>query len=156
MFVPSIGLGEIVFRAVCVYAFLFLLVRFGGKKHVGELAPFDLVVLLILSETVQNALIGDDNSLLGGLASAGVLVLLGRAVGFVSWRHRGAERFFEGVPVILVRHGKVQEEALAREQITRSELMEAIRREGYTNLANIRFAVLENDGSITIGAKREK
>ncbi|GLI95351.1 YetF domain-containing protein [Methylocystis echinoides] len=81
---------------------------------------------------------------------------MGRAVGFVSYRHRGAERFFEGVPVILVRHGKAQEKALAREQITRSELMEAIRREGHTSVANIRFAVLENDGSITVGAKREK
>lgn len=92
----------------------------------------------------------------GSRCIACALVQMGRAVGFVSYRHRGAERFFEGVPVILVRHGKAQEKALAREQITRSELMEAIRREGHTSVANIRFAVLENDGSITVGAKREK
>jgi uncharacterized membrane protein YcaP (DUF421 family) len=155
MFAPSMSPAEIILRAACVYTFLFVLIRFSGKKHVGEMAPFDLVLLLVLSETVQNALIGGDNSLVGGLLSAAALVFMGRAVSYVSWRNRKAERFFEGVPVILVRHGKVRAAALAKEQITRSELMEAVRREGSTSLSNVRFAVLENDGTITIGLDKD-
>lgn len=156
MFTPSLSLAEIIVRAACVYSFLFILIRFGGKKHVGEMAPFDLVLLLVLSETVQNALIGDDKSLVGGLVSAGALVFMSRAVGYVSWRSRAAERFFEGVPVMLVRHGKVREAALAQEKITRAELMEALRREGCTTLSSVRFAILENDGVITVGLDQEK
>ncbi|GLI93375.1 DUF421 domain-containing protein [Methylocystis echinoides] len=151
MFTPSISVVELILRAVCVYAFLFALIRFGGKKHVGEMAPFDFVLLLVLSETVQNALIGEDKSLPGGLVSAAALIFVSRVVGYASWRNGVAARFFEGVPVILVRHGKVREDALAREQITRSELMEALRREGCASLSRVRFAILENDGTITVG-----
>jgi uncharacterized membrane protein YcaP (DUF421 family) len=125
----------------------------GGKKHVGELAPFDLVILLVLSETIQNALIGEDKSLIGGLISAATLVLIGRAVGFVSWRSKKAERFFEGSPKVLIRHGRVCRQTMANERITRSELIESLRREGCTAVTNVRFAVLENNGSITVGLK---
>jgi uncharacterized membrane protein YcaP (DUF421 family) len=151
MLIPSLSVAEILLRAVCVYAFLFLLIRFGGKRHVGEMAPFDLVLLLVLSETVQNALIADDTSLLGGLISAASLVLMSRFMGYMSWRSRRAERIFEGVPVILIRHGKLLEKALAQEQITRSELMEALRRDGCTAFSSVRYAILENDGTITVG-----
>jgi uncharacterized membrane protein YcaP (DUF421 family) len=81
---------------------------------------------------------------------------MSRIVGYVSWRNRAAGRFFEGVPVILVRHGSVREEALAQEQITRSELMEALRREGCTTLSSVRFAILENDGMITVGFDQKR
>jgi uncharacterized membrane protein YcaP (DUF421 family) len=153
MFDLSIGIGEIVLRAAVVYAVLFALLRFGGKKHVGELAPFDLVVLLILSETVQGALVADDKSLVGGLIAAATLIALGHVVGYVSWRSKKLERFFEGTPRVLVRNGRVQRETLANEQVTHSELIEALRREGCTSLKNVRFAVLENDGSITVGMR---
>lgn len=156
MFTPSISVIEFILRAVCVYAFLFALIRFGGKKHVGEMAPFDFVLLLVLSETVQNALIGEDKSLLGGLVSAAALIFASRVVSYASWRNGAAARFFEGVPVILVRHGKVREKALEREQITRSELMEALRREGCASLSRVRFAILENDGTITVGLNTKR
>jgi uncharacterized membrane protein YcaP (DUF421 family) len=155
MFDLSVGVDEIVVRAALVYSFLFLLLRFGGKKHVGEMAPFDLVVLLILSETVQNALIAEDKSVVGGFLSAATLVAISRAVGYVSWRSKKAERFFEGAPKILVRHGEVRKETMAKERITHSELIESLRREGCATLTNVRFAVLENDGSITVGLKNE-
>ena len=83
MFNMSMGVGEHVVRGVAVYVFLFLLLRFVGKKHVGELAPFDLLVLLILSETVQNSLVGDDTSLIGGLISASTLVLCAYGISFL-------------------------------------------------------------------------
>ena len=77
-------------------------------------------------------------------------------VGYVSWRNKKAERLFEGIPKILVRHGRVNREMLAKERVTRSELVEALRRQGHTSLDAVRFAVLENDGSITVGIRVER
>jgi uncharacterized membrane protein YcaP (DUF421 family) len=156
MFVPAIGIGELIVRVVLVYAALFVMLRLIGKKHVGELAPFDLLVLLILSESVQNALIADDKSVTGGLIAAATLFGLSQLVGYVSWRHKGIERVLEGTPRILVRHGRVLDDVLAREQITRSELLEALRREGCASLSRVRYAILENDGGITIGLRAER
>ncbi len=156
MLVPSIGVGELLLRVAVVYAAVFLLLRVVGKKHVGELAPFDLVVLLLLSECVQNALIGDDKSLTGGLLAAAALFSLNHLIGYTAWRSKTAERFLEGTPRFLVRHGRVLKESLAREQITQSELLEALRREGCTSLTNVRYAILENDGAITIGLRARR
>src|SRR5688572_20827776 len=122
MFEMSVSVFELITRAVVIYFALFILLRFIGKKHVGELAPFDLIVLLILSETVSNALSGDDKSLVGGLISAATLIGLVVAVSFVSWRSKKVERFLEGVPKILVRHGTCSHRAMAQEQVTISEL----------------------------------
>jgi uncharacterized membrane protein YcaP (DUF421 family) len=121
-----------------------MLLRFIGKKHVGELSPFDLVVLLIISETVDGSLIGDDRSLTGGLISAATLV------GLVQ------EKFVDGIPRILVRHGEVRDDALKQEQVTRAELLEALRREGCSALTNVRFAILETDGSINVARRSER
>jgi uncharacterized membrane protein YcaP (DUF421 family) len=153
MFAPTVGIGELVLRVAMVYAAIFLLLRVVGKKHVGELAPFDLVVLLLLSECVQNALLGDDKSVIGGIVAASTLFGLNQLVGYVAWRNKEAERVLEGTPRMLVRHGRVLNDVLAREQITHSELLEALRREGCTSLVNVRYAMLENDGSITIGLR---
>jgi uncharacterized membrane protein YcaP (DUF421 family) len=156
MLVPSIGIGELLFRVAVVYAAVFFLMRVVGKKHVGELAPFDLVVLLLLSECVQNALIGDEKSLTGGIIAAAALFSLNHVVGYTAWRNKKAERFLEGKPRFLVRHGRVLDRSLEREQITRSELLEALRREGCTSLANVRFAILENDGAISVGLRARR
>jgi uncharacterized membrane protein YcaP (DUF421 family) len=96
MFQPSIAVPELIFRVALVYAGVFLLLRIVGKRHVGELAPFDLVVLLILSECVQNALIGDDKSVTGGLIAAATLFGINQVVGRISWRNKRAERLLEG------------------------------------------------------------
>jgi uncharacterized membrane protein YcaP (DUF421 family) len=155
MFTLSLGVGELILRALVVYAFVFGLLRIVGKKHVGEMAPFDLVVLLLLSEAVQNALASDEKSLIGGLILAGTLFGLTQLVGYVTWSNKKAERFFEGIPRVLVRNGHVRREVLAEEQMTLSELVEALRREGCTSLTKVRYAVLENDGTITIGLRRQ-
>ena len=150
MFEMSVSAYELIIRAIVIYLALFILMRFIGKKHVGELAPFDFIVLLILSETVSNALSGEDNSLIGGLISATTLILLVQAVSYISWRNKKAERMLEGVPQILVRHGRHRKEIMAQQQVTLSELLEALRRNGCTNIADVRAAVLENDGKISI------
>ena len=140
-----------------VYVFLFTVFRLGGKKHIGEMAPFDFVILLILSESVNGrALIGEEKSVAGGLISAATLIGLVHLAYYFTWRSKKVERIFEGVPKILVRNGQVNKEAMAEEKVTYSELIEALRREGHTSLANIRFAVNENDGTITVGARAER
>jgi uncharacterized membrane protein YcaP (DUF421 family) len=136
-----------------VYAFILFLLRIIGKKHIGEMAPFDLVVLLILSESVQNALVADDKSLIGGLVVAATLFATNQLLGYATWRSKTLARLFEGTPCILVRNGRVCSDVLASEQVTHSELLEALRKEGCTSLVNVRYAVLENDGSITIGLR---
>jgi uncharacterized membrane protein YcaP (DUF421 family) len=138
MFDMSIGVSEHIFRAVVVYVFLFLLLRFVGKKHVGELAPFDLLVLLTLSETVQNAMIGEDKSLIGGLISAGTLIALVQVMGYLSWRSKKIQRLLEGKPTVLVRHGRRHKEMM-RERVSISELTEALRRQ-YAGQAPIRVS----------------
>ena len=146
----SMGWGEHVARATIVYLFLFIALRFIGKKHVGELAPFDLLVLLILSETVQNAMIGTDSSLVGGLISAATLIALAQLMSFMSWKSKRLSRVVEGTPKILVRHGHCYRAELRKQQISISELTEAMRREGCANIADVRVAILENDGKISI------
>lgn len=155
MFDLSVSIPELIVRAAAVYAFLFVLLRFLGKKHVGELAPFDLLVLLILSETVSSALSGGDESLIGGLVSAATLIGLVQAVGYLSWRSRRVEKFVEGTPTVLVRHGSHDRKAMDREQVTLNELLEALRQNGNANIADIRTAILENDGKISF-LMREK
>ena len=105
MFDMSMSVGEHIVRGVLVYVFLFVLLRLVGKKHVGELAPFDLLVLLILSETVQNSLVGDDTSLIGGLISAATLVILAYGISILTFSSKRLERAIEGTPNILIRHG---------------------------------------------------
>jgi uncharacterized membrane protein YcaP (DUF421 family) len=92
----------------------------------------------------------------GGLVSAATLVAIVQIISYVTRQNKEAERLFEGTPKILVRHGHVNKEVMAREQVTRSELIEALRREGHTSLTKIRFAVLENDGSITVGTRLQR
>lgn len=150
MFEMSMGAWEHVVRAAAVYVFLFLALRFIGKKHIGELAPFDLIVLLILSETVQNAMIGEDKSLLGGLISAATLIGMAQAMNWLSWRSKKLSRILEGVPKVVVKHGRRCDDMMRAERISTSELTEAMRREGCANIANVRIAMLENDGKISI------
>lgn len=150
MFEMSMSPWEHVIRAVAIYVFIFLLLRFVGKKHVGDLAPFDLVVLLILSETVQNAMVGDDNSLLGGMISAGTLIILAYAMGYICWMSKRLERLLQGGAQIIVRHGRRNRKIMAQQQISISELLEAMRQQGCANITDIQTAVLENDGRISI------
>jgi uncharacterized membrane protein YcaP (DUF421 family) len=139
-----------VVRAVVVYVFLLVILRLTGKRQVGQLAPFDLVLLLVLSNAVQNSMNGGDNSLTGGLISATTLVGLNWIVGWMTFRSKRLETLIEGRPLILVHDGKVNYQALKQVQMTMHELKAALRAEGCAGEEEVRFAVLENNGHITV------
>jgi uncharacterized membrane protein YcaP (DUF421 family) len=150
MFEMSVPWWELIVRALIVYCFLLLLIRLSGKKHVGELAPFDLLLLLILSESVQNAMNPGDESVTGGLVIAATLIGINHFVGYLSFRSKKIERIVEGTPKVLVYNGKVDQKIMNQEQVTQHELETAMRHEGVSSLKKVKFAVLESDGAISI------
>jgi uncharacterized membrane protein YcaP (DUF421 family) len=141
---------DFIVRAVVVYGFLIVLLRLTGKRQVGQLAPFDLVLLLVLSNAVQNAMNGGDNSITGGLILASTLVAINWFVGWLTFRSKMFEALIEGRPVILVHNGHVDLKAMRRVQMTHHELEAALRAEGCCGLSEVRFAVLENNGHVTV------
>lgn len=149
LWIPGIPIIEKVARSVIVYFFLIVLLRLAGKRTLGQLTSFDLVVLLLLSNTVQNAIIGNDNSLSGGLIGATVLVALNYLIVRALYKHRKAERALEGGITILLRHGKFIDENMKRQLITHAELEAAARRQGIQRLSDIRVARLETGGAVT-------
>jgi uncharacterized membrane protein YcaP (DUF421 family) len=150
LFVPDISVAEKVFRSVVVYLFILAAFRFTGKRQVGQLTPFDLVLLLLISNVVQNAVIGNDNSLGGGLIGAAVILALNAAVVELTYRSKRARRWLEAVPTLLIHDGKIIEANLKRERITHDDLLGALRRSGITEPSKVRFAVLEENGSISV------
>src|SRR6266568_3127364 len=141
---------EFVFRGIVVYAFLLIILRISGKRQVGQLAPFDLVLLLVLSNAVQNAMNGGDNSYTAGVILATTLIALNYGVGLATARSKWLEKIIEGRPRILIHNGTVLEDVMAREQITHHELMAALRTAGCANIHEVHFAVLENNGQISV------
>ena len=153
LLVPGVSAGEKVFRTVAVYGFLLAGLRLAGKRELGQLNPFDLVVLLLLSNAVQNAIIGNDNSLVGGMLGAITLLVVNYLVVRFLYRHPRLDEMVEGSPDVLVLHGEVQKEALERNLITVNELETAARRQGMENLSKVSCARLEVGGSITFVMK---
>jgi uncharacterized membrane protein YcaP (DUF421 family) len=141
---------EFVFRGVVVYGFLIILLRVTGKRQVGQLAPFDLVLLLVLSNAVQNSMNGGDNSVVGGLVSAATLVGVNYFVGFAAFRSKRLERIIEGRPEVLIHNGILYKDVMRRAQLTHHELDAALRRNGCLTVEEVHSAVLENNGSISV------
>jgi uncharacterized membrane protein YcaP (DUF421 family) len=153
MFPLKLPFAEKMLRPVIVYAFLVVLLRVFGKRELAQLNPFDLVVLLSLSNTVQNAIIGDDNSVTGGLIGAFALVAVNYLVVRFLFRHRRMDELLEGTPTVLIEHGHVRKRGLARELLTRSELLTVAHRQGFATLDEIDRCVLEPGGSFFIQGK---
>jgi len=153
MFVLALPVTEKILRPVIVYAFLVVGLRLAGKRELAQLNPFDLVVLLTLSNTVQNAIIGNDNSLTGGLLGAATLLSVNYLVVRLLFKDRKLERIVEGSATVLIRKGKVQPAQLARELIEEAELEAAARRQGFSNLRDVDEAILEPGGIITFTGK---
>src|SRR5215210_7810681 len=122
MFWLAIPIAEKILRPIIVYAFLVVLLRAFGKRELAQLNPFDLVVLLSLSNTVQNAIIGDDNSITGGLLGAFTLLTVNYFVVRFLFKHRRLDQIFEGTQTVLIENGRLRKEALAKELLTESEL----------------------------------
>ena len=142
-----------VLRACIVYFILLLLIRASGKRTMGQFTPFDMLLVVLLGNAVQNALLGQDTSVGGGLLLAATLLLLNWLVGLVSARSSRMEALVEGVPVLLARDGKVYKDVLRRELISRADFDKAMRESGVEDLADIRMAVLETNGHITLVAR---
>ena len=141
---------EFVLRALAVYTVLLFLIRLSGKRTMGQFTPFDMLLVVLLGTAVQNSLIGEDVSLLGGLLLAATLIALNWLVGLVSARSARIERWVEGAPVLLGRDGQVYRDVLRRELISREDFEKAMRNVGCLEIDEIRLAVLENIGHITI------
>lgn len=153
LFIPGTTLAEKIIRPVAVYVFLVLILRVGGRRELAQMNAFDLVVLLTLSNAVQNAIIGDDNSLLGGFVGAATLVLVNLVMIRFLYRHPKLERQLEGGPVSLVKDGRVLRQNLERELITEDELLAAIRRQGVDRVEACTEVILETSGTISVLAR---
>jgi uncharacterized membrane protein YcaP (DUF421 family) len=149
----SIPWWEFLVRGVVVYGFLILLLRLTGKRQVGQLAPFDLVLLLVLSNAVQNSMNAGDNSLVGGLISAATLVLANWLIGYATYRNKKLEELIEGRPLVLIHHGRLYPEAMSRAQLTHHELNAALRQNGVSCAEDVLTAILENNGAISVVPK---
>jgi uncharacterized membrane protein YcaP (DUF421 family) len=146
-------LAEKIMRPVIVYLFLVAFLRVFGKRELAQLNPFDLVVLLSLSNTVQNAIIGNDNSLTGGVIGAFALLAVNYLVVRFLFRHRRLDEIFEGKPAVLIDKGRLVKRALARELLTRSELMTVLHRQGFDGPEEVERCVLEPGGTFFVQRK---
>lgn len=154
MWETSVPWSELVLRAVLVYVLVLMLLRLTGKRQVGQLAPFDLVLLLILSNAVQNSMNGGDNSFTAGAILAATLIAINNLVGFATYQSKWLESLVEGRPRVLIHNGQLYEDVLRSERLTHHELMAALRDEKCTGIEQVHLAVLENNGQISVLRKR--
>jgi uncharacterized membrane protein YcaP (DUF421 family) len=152
IFVPDVTIGEKLLRAAVIYLFLCAAIRVSGKRQVGQMTPFDLVFLLIISNVVQNAVIGNDNSVGGGLIGAAAILAMNWGITEVAFRYKKARRLLEGEPVILIHNGKILHANMNRERISMDELMAALRDSGVGDPLHVRAAILEETGRISVMA----
>lgn len=150
MWLLAVPWWELIVRGVIVYVFLLVLLRITGKRQVGQLAPFDLVLLLVLSNAVQNSINAGDNSLVGGLISAVTLVGLNYLVGIATYKNKHLEALIEGRPQILIHNGHLYEDVMARTHLTHHELHSALRLAGCASVGEVHSAILENSGQISV------
>ena len=141
---------EIILRTAIVYFVILVGIRLTGKREIGQMTPFDLALLLLISNAVQNAMTGPDTSVSGGIIAAATLLLLNAAVTRVVWKNKKIRDFVEGTPTLLIRHGKIIREHLDKEKITADALTQALREHGVVSVDDVSVAVLEIDGSISV------
>jgi uncharacterized membrane protein YcaP (DUF421 family) len=152
---PEVPVAEKVIRALLVYFFLLIMFRILGKRQVGQMTPFDLIVLLILSNVLQNAMIGPDNSVLGGLIGALTILAVNWAVSRIAFDSPKFERAIEGVPTVLIHNGKYVEGNLRKETISKEDLMSNLRTQGCFTVTEVETAVLEPSGKISLLKKHD-
>ncbi len=154
MFVMGLPLLEKILRPIIVYAFLVISLRLSGKRELVQLNPFDLVVLLTLANTVQNAIIGEDNSVLGGIVGATSLLVTNYLVVRFLYDHRKLDQLVEGRADVLVENGKVRTQHLKKELISMAQLEAAARKQGFASLSEVEQCVLEPGGTLTFIGKK--
>ena len=150
LFDVPVPLLEKALRPIIVYLFLILCFRLFGRRELAQLNPLDLTVLLMLSNTVQNAIIGEDNSLLGGIIGAVALLAANWLVNYLAYRHPQVANLLEGEPRVLIERGEINQAAMRHEEISLQDLDEAIHREGVEHVQRVKWAHLEPSGTITV------
>lgn len=146
----GLSLGAIVLRTTIVYIVLLAGIRLAGKREVGQLTPFDLVVLLLISNAVQNAMTGPDTSVTGGVVAAVCLLLVNAGVAQLRMRSPRFRRLVVGIPVVLVAHGEAQYRNLMRERMTIEDLLTALREHEVKRIEQVELAMLEVDGQLSV------
>ncbi len=154
MFILGLPVLEKILRAIIVYLFLVIGLRLAGKRELAQLNPLDLIVLLTLSNTVQNAIIGDDNSVTGGLIGAATLLAINYVVVRFVYKHKQVGGLVEGQPDVLIERGKIRKDRLGKELMSQHELEAAAHRQGFSSLAEVERAVLEPGGTISFTGKK--
>jgi uncharacterized membrane protein YcaP (DUF421 family) len=154
MFVLALPVAEKILRPIVVYFFLVIGLRLAGKRELAQLNPFDLVVLLTLSNTVQNAIIGDDNSVTGGVIGAATLLFVNYLVLRFLFRHEKLDRLVEGEATVLIENGKILKNNLAKEVLSLQELEAAAHKQGFGDLREVERATLDPSGTICFVAKK--
>jgi uncharacterized membrane protein YcaP (DUF421 family) len=154
MFVLGLPLAEKILRPIFVYAFLVISLRLSGKRELVQLNPFDLVVLLTLSNTVQNAIIGDDNSVSGGIIGATSLLAVNYLVVRFLYGHKRIDQLVEGSADVLIENGIIRLERLRKELISRTQLEAAARKQGFESLNDVQKCILEPGGNLTFIGKK--
>ncbi len=150
MFSLDVSVWEKLLRTVVLYAFLLVALRLGGKRLMAQLTTFDFIVLLLVSNAVQNGLIGEDNSVTGALIGAAALFVLNGLIAYLFFRSRRAQEVISGESVILVRNGVVDGRALDRQRYTTSDLMIALQDAGVTDVKDVKSAELEPNGQLLV------
>jgi uncharacterized membrane protein YcaP (DUF421 family) len=154
MFTLGLPLAEKILRPIIVYLFLIIGLRLAGKRELAQLNPLDLVVLLTISNTVQNAIIGEDNSITGGLIGATTLLVVNHLLARYLYGHEAARHFVDGDADVLMDNGMILEDHLRRELMTRADLIAAAHKQGFASLDEVERAVLESGGGVCFFAKR--
>ena len=150
MYLVLSNYGRIIFSSVCIYFFVILAIRVFGKKELAQLSVVDLVFILLISNSVQNAMVGTDSSLGGGIVAALSLFIVNYIFKFVMYRSSKIERFIEGHAILLIYKGNINHDNLKKAKVSPEELMEAIREHGFATPENVDLAVLEVDGNISV------
>lgn len=147
---------DVVIRSVCVYLFMVIAIRLFGKNQLSQLNAGDVVLLLLISNAVQNAMVGENTSLEGGLVAALVLFVANFIVKRLMFSNRKFESFMEEDPVVLIKDGKVDENALNKVKISKDELEEAVREHGVDGIKKVKLSILEVDGNISVISEDEQ
>ncbi|OGC79929.1 MAG: hypothetical protein A2145_05390 [candidate division Zixibacteria bacterium RBG_16_40_9] len=155
MWIFNQTLLEIVLRAAIIYVVVLIGIRITGKREVGQMTPFDLVLLLLIANAVQNAMVGPDTSITGGLVAAGTLLLVNVVVSYLVWRYKKIRKVVEGTPSLLIHSGKIIKQNLAKEKVPLEALHQALREHGVATIEEVKLAVLEIDGTISVLKNQE-
>ncbi len=141
---------ELVLRGTIIYFFMFISIKLWGKKHMGEMTAFDFILLLFISEAVQNSLVSDDKSIYGGMIVITTFLLWNSIINKLTFRFRRLEKILDGEPVVLVNDGVINRDNMKKEQVTEQELKEAMRGHGLEDIGKVKQATLETNGHLTI------